>query len=110
MTEEPPLGNLRNYVLERRCQFGDIVTFLSQVASALHYLHENHIVHGDLRATYVNVVSHDKVFILHIASSDYCLSLFLLISAVCKHGLMNAESAWKIAPLLPCFQRRSLKC
>jgi len=35
--------------------------FLSQVASALHYLHMNHIVHGDLRAEYVNVVAPDKV-------------------------------------------------
>ena len=39
----------------------DIVTFLSQVASALHYLHVNHIVHGDLRAEYVNVMAPDKV-------------------------------------------------
>ena len=36
--------------------------FMSQVASALHYLHVNHIVHGDLRAEYVNVVNKDKVF------------------------------------------------
>ena len=35
--------------------------FLSQVASALHYLHMNHVVHGDLRAEYVNVVAPDKV-------------------------------------------------
>ena len=35
--------------------------FLSQVASALHYLHVNHIVHGDLRAEYVNVLAPDKV-------------------------------------------------
>lgn len=35
--------------------------FLSQVASALHYLHTKHIVHGDLRAEYVNVVAQDKV-------------------------------------------------
>ena len=37
------------------------MTFLSQVASALHYLHVHHIVHGDLRAKYVNVVAPDKV-------------------------------------------------
>lgn len=35
--------------------------FLSQVASALHYLHVNHIVHGDLRAEYVNVLASNKV-------------------------------------------------
>ena len=35
--------------------------FLSQVASALHYLHVNHIVHGDLRAEYVNMVAPEKV-------------------------------------------------
>ena len=35
--------------------------FLSQVASALHYLHKNHIVHGDLRAEYVNVMASNKV-------------------------------------------------
>ena len=35
--------------------------FLSQVASSLHYLHVNHIVHGDLRAEYVNMVAPEKV-------------------------------------------------
>nr|XP_058966526.1 tyrosine-protein kinase JAK2-like isoform X2 [Pocillopora verrucosa] len=69
ITEEAPLGNLKNYVLERRCQLGDIVTFLSQVASALHYLHENHIVHGDLRATYVNVVSPAKIKVARLGRS-----------------------------------------
>ena len=84
--------------------------FLSQVASAMHYLHVKHIVHGDLRPTYVYVVSPSKVFILHITRSDYFLPLVLLISAVCKHGLMNAESAWKIAFSLPRFQKSNLKC
>ena len=55
------LGNLKEYVLDRRCQKEDIAMFLSQVASALHYLHVNHIVHGDLRAEYVNVLASDKV-------------------------------------------------
>ena len=57
-----PNGNLKEYVLNRRCKNGDIVMFMSQVASALHYLHVNYIVHGDLRAEYVNVVAPDKVF------------------------------------------------
>ena len=35
--------------------------FLSQVTSACHYLHSKHIVHGALRAEYVNVVSPDLV-------------------------------------------------
>lgn len=55
------LGNLKDYVVKRRCQQESIVTFLSQVASALHYLHTKHIVHGDLRAMYVMVVSPDQV-------------------------------------------------
>lgn len=55
------LGNLKEYALDRRCQKDDIAMFLSQVASALHYLHVNHIVHGDLRAEYVNVLASDKV-------------------------------------------------
>lgn len=55
------LGNLKDYVVKRRCRQESIVTFLSQVASALHYLHTKHIVHGDLRAMYVMVVSPDKV-------------------------------------------------
>ena len=58
---DSPLGNLKEYVLDRRCQKDDIAMFLSQVASALHYLHVNHIVHGDLRAEYVNVLASDKV-------------------------------------------------
>ena len=40
--------------------------FLSQIASACHYLHSKHIVHGNLRAVYVYVESPDKVtFRLH---------------------------------------------
>ena len=52
---------MKDFVLDRRCKQGGIVMFLSQVASALHYLHVNHVVHGDLRAEYVNVVAPDKV-------------------------------------------------
>ena len=58
---ECPNGNLKEYVLDHRCNVEDIVMFLSQVASALHFLHVNHIVHGDLRAEHVNVVATDKV-------------------------------------------------
>ncbi|XP_022778049.1 uncharacterized protein LOC111319570, partial [Stylophora pistillata] len=60
ITKEAPFGDLKSYVLENRCQIVDIVTFLSQVASAMHYLHVKNIIHGDLRATYVNVVTHNK--------------------------------------------------
>ena len=35
--------------------------FLSQIASACHYLHNKHIVHGNLRAACVYVESPDKV-------------------------------------------------
>ena len=52
-------GDLKEFVLGRKCKKEEIVSFLSQVASALHYLHVHHIVHGDLRAQYVNVVSRD---------------------------------------------------
>ena len=56
-----PCDNLKEYVLDRRCKGEEIISFLSQVASALHYFHINHIVHGDLRAEYVNVVTPQKV-------------------------------------------------
>ena len=57
------LGNLKDYVLSGKCKEDAtmLVTFLSQIASALHYLHSNHIVHGNLRAEHVNVVAFDKV-------------------------------------------------
>ena len=61
ISPEAPFGNLKDYVLSKQCQLGDIVTFLSQVTSALHFLHSNHIVHGDLRAEYVNVIAPNKV-------------------------------------------------
>ena len=35
--------------------------FLSQVAFACDYIHRKHIVHGALRAEYVNVVSPNQV-------------------------------------------------
>lgn len=56
-----PLGNLKEFVLNGRCEKTIIATFLSQVASALQYLHENHIVHAALRAEHVNVVELEEV-------------------------------------------------
>ena len=56
-----PLGNLKEFVLNGRCEETIMVTFLSQVASALQYLHENHIVHAALRAEHVNVVELEEV-------------------------------------------------
>lgn len=50
------LGNLKDYVLNGNCEEDTIFAFMSQIASALRYLHENHIVHGNLRAEHVNVV------------------------------------------------------
>lgn len=61
ISTDAPLGNLKEYVLDRRCEKGELVMFLSQVASALHYLHVNHVIHGDLRAENVNVLAPDKV-------------------------------------------------
>ena len=54
-------GNLKEYVLDRRCEKDDIITFLCQAASALHYLHVNHIVHGNLRLEHVYVAEPHKV-------------------------------------------------
>ena len=55
--------------------------FLSQVASAVHYLHVNHIVHGDLRAEYVNVLAADKVrFGQILARKGWKVCQFLLVS------------------------------
>ncbi|XP_068725933.1 uncharacterized protein [Montipora capricornis] len=56
-----PYGNLKEYVLQRQCKKESIEMFLSQVASAFDYLHNKHIVHGALRAEYVNVVSPNQV-------------------------------------------------
>ncbi|PFX16251.1 Tyrosine-protein kinase transforming protein Fes [Stylophora pistillata] len=67
------LGNLKDYVISGRkggsCERGDLFIFLSQVASALNYLHTEHIVHGNLRAEHVNVVSSKQVQITHLGRS-----------------------------------------
>ena len=65
LSKVAPLGDLKKYVLGKKCRVGDLVTFLSQVASAVHYLHANHIVHGDLRAEHVSVIAPDKVSTRH---------------------------------------------
>ena len=40
------------------------------MASAVHYLHVNHIVHGDLRAEHVSVIEPYKVSTWHYCSND----------------------------------------
>ena len=74
------LGNLKDYVLSGRqgdsCEKGALVTFLSQVASALDYLHTKHIVHGNLRAEHVSVESslqvRSSLFVKAFYSESYC--------------------------------------
>ena len=56
--------NLKNYIRSGQCDQGTVHVFLSQVASALHYLHTQHIVHGNLCAEYVTVVDPHKVISL----------------------------------------------
>ena len=65
-----PLGNLKEYVLNGHCEETIVVTFLSQMASALQYLHENHIVHAALRAENVNVVELQEVNTAEPLASD----------------------------------------
>lgn len=56
--------NLKIYIRSGRCDQGTIPAFLSQVASALNYLHTQHIVHGNLRAENVVVVEPYKVQVI----------------------------------------------
>lgn len=53
--------NLKIYIRSGQCDQGTIHVFLSQVASALHYLHTQHIVHGNFCAENVTVVDSYKV-------------------------------------------------
>ncbi|XP_068675843.1 uncharacterized protein [Montipora foliosa] len=64
-----PYGNLKEYVLQRQCKKENIEMFLSQVAFACHYIHRKHIVHGALRAEYVNVVSPNQVQVGRLGQS-----------------------------------------
>ncbi|CAH3146938.1 unnamed protein product [Pocillopora meandrina] len=70
---EGKFGNLKDYVLSGRkggsCEKGALVTFLSQVASALDYLHTMHIVHGNLRAEHVIVESSNQVKVTRLGRS-----------------------------------------
>ena len=56
--------NLKNYIRSGQCDQGTVHVFLSQVASALHYLHTQHIVYGNLCAENVTVVDPHKVISL----------------------------------------------
>lgn len=58
--------------------------FLSQVSSALHYLHENHVVHGDLRAEYVNVLAPNKVRSAQIRTRARTRARFLFESLLLR--------------------------
>ncbi|KAL9950623.1 hypothetical protein ACROYT_G043148 [Oculina patagonica] len=100
ISKEAPLGNLKEYVLDKRCRIEDIVTFLSQVASALHYLHVNHIVHGDLSAEYVNVVAPDKVQVGRLGrSKPLYMSDYEVTSTSCVvEAAMPSDSARWSAP------------
>lgn len=79
-----PYGNLKEFVLSRKCQWEDINTFLCQVATALHYLHVNHILHGDLRAEYVYVVAPNKVQVGRLGrSKSLPMSVYEATSTSC---------------------------
>ena len=56
--------NLKIYIRSGQCDQGTVHVFLSQVASALHYLHTQHIVHENLCAENVTVVEPYKVTFL----------------------------------------------
>lgn len=91
---EGKFGNLKDYVLSGRkggsCKKGALVTFLSQVASALDYLHTMHIVHGNLRAEHVIVESSNQV-----RSS-------LFVKAFLHWKLQKADSAYIAAKKILC--------
>ncbi|XP_068675220.1 uncharacterized protein [Montipora foliosa] len=79
-----PYGNLKEYVLQRQCKKENIEMFLSQVTSACHYLHSKHIVHGALRAEYVNVVSPDLVQVGRLGrSKGLSMSAYEVTSSSC---------------------------
>ena len=82
ISHEAPLGNLKEYVLNKRCRIGEIVTFLSQVASALHYLHVNHIVHGDLNAEHVSVAAPDKVGTWHYSNDLVVVIIYFIFHII----------------------------
>ncbi|XP_022781529.1 uncharacterized protein LOC111322654 isoform X1 [Stylophora pistillata] len=100
ITKEAPFGDLKSYVLANRCQIVDIVTFLSQVASAMHYLHVKNIIHGDLRATYVNVATHNKIQVGRLGrSKPLSLSEYEVTSTLCVvQAVMPPESTRWSAP------------
>lgn len=55
---------------------------MSQIASALRYLHENHIVHGNLRAEHVNVV-------------DPCQVKITVLTVPLQLNLLNGLPSWE---------------
>ncbi|XP_022781523.1 uncharacterized protein LOC111322652 isoform X3 [Stylophora pistillata] len=95
-----PLGNLKEFILSRRCPLENIVTFLCQVATALHYLHVNHIVHGDLRPEHVYVVAPDQVQLGRLGrSKSLTMSAYEATSTSCVvEAVMPPDSTRWSAP------------
>ena len=55
------MGDLLTCSLTKSVPVDKLVTYLSQIANAVSFLHSNHVVHCDVRAANVTVVSTEKV-------------------------------------------------
>ena len=81
--------------------------FLSQIASACHYLHSKHIVHGNLRAACVYVESPDKVTLrLYIDWIHQIFQKYVIVYlSKCDQDFFQGRSLEMFDILAPIFPR-----
>ncbi|CAL1693920.1 unnamed protein product [Somion occarium] len=88
-------GNIRNYMEKKTFPVVQLNQWLREVAEGLTYLHDEQVVHGDLRGTNI-LMSEDGVAKL----ADFGLSVFAGERSKSFHSLRGGSERWMAPELL----------